>query len=494
MKKIIVVTNPKNFHLNISGVEVISEKDYLTRPELSDLKNVRVFNLCNEYKYQTRGYYVSLLAEARGHKPIPSIKNIQDVKAPTIVRAISDELDELIQKKLKNIKSKEYILSIYFGKNVAKQYDKLSQELHLLFQAPFLRAKFVFNKKWVLSSVRPITYGEIPDYHREYVSEFAEDYFGKKRFVAAKPTRYLYDLAILTDPDEKSPPSDNKALTRFEEAAEKLGFYVERITRKDFNRLAEFDALFIRTTTFVNHYSYRFARKAQSEGMAVIDDPESILKCTNKVYLTEILSNAKIPIPKSIIVHSENKDTLSVSLGFPCVLKLPDSSFSQGVKKVHTKDELAENLSRMLNESDLVIAQEYIPTDYDWRIGFIDGEPIYACKYFMARGHWQIINWETKNKRNQMGNSSGIPLEEVPPHVMKIAKKSVKLIGNGLYGVDIKEIDGKAFIIEVNDNPSIDAGVEDEILKDELYKKIIQSLKSRIEVMNRIEVKPETQQ
>lgn len=481
MKKIIVVTNPKNFKLDLNDVEVISERDYLTRPELADLKNIRLFNLCNEYKYQTRGYYVSLLAEARGHKPIPSIKNIQDLKAPAMVRVISDELDDLFQRNFKNIKSNEFILSIYFGKNVAKQYDKLSQELHQLFQAPFLRVKFVHTKKWVLSSVRPITFSEIPKGHLDYVRQFAMEYFARKRFSTARPSKYQYDLAILVDPDEQAPPSDARSLLKFEEAAEKLGFYVERITKKDFNRLAEFDALFIRTTTNVNQYSYRFSRKAQSEGIAVIDDPDSILKCTNKVYLTEILGNAKIPIPKTIIVHNDNKDTLSVSLGLPCVLKLPDSSFSQGVKKVSTREELQEHLTRMLNESDLVIAQEFIPTEYDWRIGFIDGNPIYACKYFMARGHWQIINWDSKDKKSMHGASRGVPMDEVPPHVLKTSRKAVKLIGNGLYGVDIKELNGKAYIIEINDNPSIDAGVEDEILKDDLYKIIIQSLKNRIE-------------
>ena len=109
----------------------------------------------------------------------------------------------------------------------------------------------------------------------------------------------------------------------------------------------------------------------------MIDDPESILKCTNKVYLAEILTNAKIPTPKTIIVHNENRDTLSVSLGYPCVLKLPDSSFSQGVKKVNNNEELQAVLSKMLAESDLVLAQEYLPTDFDWRIGFLDGEPLF---------------------------------------------------------------------------------------------------------------------
>jgi len=481
MRKIVVVTNPKNFKLNINDVEIIAEKQYLTRPELASVKNVRVFNLCNEYKYQTRGYYVSLLAEARGHKPIPGIKNITDLKAPAMVRVISEELDALIQKSFRSIKSKEFVLSIYFGKNVARQYDKLCNELHMLFQAPFLQAKFVYFKKWTLSSIRPIAFGEIPEVHLEYVKSFAEGYFGKKRFGTTKQPKYNYDLAILVDQEDKAPPSDERALTKFEEAANKCGFFVERITRKDFNRLAEFDALFIRTTTNVNHYTYLFARKAQSEGMVVIDDPDSILKCTNKVYLTEILANAKIPIPKTIIVHNENRETLSISLGLPCVLKLPDSSSSKGVKKVSTREELDRHLNEMLQSSDLVIAQEFIPTSYDWRIGYLNGKPIYACQYFMARGHWQIINWDSKNKKNMQGASKGIPISEVPLQVLKTSQKAVKLIGNGLYGVDVKEINGKAYIIEVNDNPSIDNGIEDEVLKEELYRIIINAFKERLE-------------
>ena len=61
---------------------------------------------------------------------------------------------------------------------------------------------------------------------------------------------------------------------------------------------AEFDALFIRETTLVNHHTYRFARRAASEGLVVIDDPESILKCTNKVFLAELLSRHKMPMPQ----------------------------------------------------------------------------------------------------------------------------------------------------------------------------------------------------
>ena len=54
-------------------------------------------------------------------------------------------------------------------------------------------------------------------------------------------------------------------------------------------------------------------------------------------------------------------------------------------------------------------------------------------------------------------------------------------IGDGLYGVDLKEVKGKAFVIEVNDNPSIDAGCEDQVLGEELYLAIMASLRRRMD-------------
>jgi glutathione synthase/RimK-type ligase-like ATP-grasp enzyme len=73
----------------------------------------------------------------------------------------------------------------------------------------------------------------------------------------------------------------------------------EYITRADIGRLPEFDALFIRDTTFANHYTYRFSRRATAEGLVVIDDPDSILKCNNKVYLAELLIRHNIPAPRT---------------------------------------------------------------------------------------------------------------------------------------------------------------------------------------------------
>ncbi|WP_299757199.1 RimK family protein [uncultured Pontibacter sp.] len=481
MRKIIIVDHPKDWEEAIEDTEVVDAQTYLTNSTYTDIRSARIFNLCRSHRYQSAGYYVSLLAEARGHKAIPSVTTMQDLKSPTIVRAITVEIEDLIQKSLAGLRSDSFTLSIYFGQNLAHKYEKLCKALHDHFQAPLLRAQFVRKDHWVLQSISQVPINEVQDEHRKYLKRFAKAYFARHRFSGARINRKAYDLAILVDPEEKAPPSNSRAIQHFVEAAESMGFYTELITKDDYRRLPEFDALFIRETTAVNHHTYRFARKAFADGLVVIDDPVSILRCTNKVYLAELLAKAKVPTPKTMIIHKDNKDKVEEELGLPCVLKKPDSSFSQGVVKAKDRQSLKEELDKMLDDSELIIGQEYTPTDFDWRIGVLDKQPLYACKYYMAKGHWQIYNWNGKKKQDEEGDGEVIPFEEVPFHVLHTALKAANLIGNGLYGVDVKEIDGKAYIIEVNDNPSIDAGVEDKILKKGLYTSIIKSLKQRID-------------
>ncbi|GAB3202094.1 glutathione synthase/RimK-type ligase-like ATP-grasp enzyme [Pontibacter aydingkolensis] len=480
MRKIVVVDYLKDWDAAIEDIEVIEAQSYLTDTKYTDIRNARIFNLCRSYKYQSAGYYVSLLAEARGHKPIPSVTTMQDLKSPTIVRAITVELNELIQKSLASLRSKSFTLSIYFGQNVAKKYEKLCKQLHDLFQAPLLRAQFIYKDEWVLQSISPIPINEVPEHHSSYLRRFARSYFARHRFNGARINRKTYDLAILVDHEEQEPPSDKKAIQHFMDVADSMGFYVELITKDDYRRLPEFDALFIRETTSVNHHTYRFARKAFADGLVVIDDPVSILRCTNKVYLAELLAKAKVPTPKTMIIHKDNRKEVETALGLPCVLKKPDSSFSQGVVKAKDSESLKKELDEMLADSELIIGQEFSPTDFDWRIGVLDKQPLYACKYFMAKGHWQIYNWEGK-KQDTSGDVETVPFEDVPFVVLHTALKAANLIGDGLYGVDVKEIDGKAYIIEVNDNPSIESGCEDKILKKELYASIIKSIKRRID-------------
>ncbi|MEW6219688.1 MAG: RimK family protein [Thermodesulfobacteriota bacterium] len=488
MPTLIVVNEPRDWPLAIEGAEVVAARSYLTDPAYAELRNARVFNLCRSYRYQTAGYYVSLLAAARGHKPQPDITTVQDLKSQTMVRFASEDLEEEIQTGLGCSTGTEREVIIIFGHHPDKRLETLSSQLFKLFQAPFLKAEFQRDPRacrWHLTNINAVAASEIPVEHWEFAVAVARDYFSGRRRLVRRRASSRFDLAILHDPAEREPPSNHRAIQRFTRAAELLGLAVESIRKEDYGRLAEFDALFIRETTSVNHHTYRFARRAAAEGLVVVDDPESILKCTNKVFLAEVLTRHKVPVPRTLIVHRDNAEAIVPELGLPCVLKKPDSSFSQGVVKVESAADLGQLVPRLLDKSDLIIAQEFVPTPFDWRVGIFDRQPLYVCKYFMAKKHWQIIKRDSAGRKTADGESQTLPVEHAPGELIRTALRAANLVGDGLYGVDLKERDGRFVVIEVNDNPNIDAGIEDAALKEELYLRIMRVMLRRIEARKR---------
>jgi glutathione synthase/RimK-type ligase-like ATP-grasp enzyme len=51
--------------------------------------------------------------------------------------------------------------------------------------------------------------------------------------------------------------------------------------------------------------------------------------------------------------------------------------------------------------------------------------------------------------------------DKVPDKIIRLGIDAANAIGRGLYGVDIKNNNGDAYVIEVNDNPSIESGEDD---------------------------------
>ena len=489
MPSILVMERPENWPLEIPGAEVVQARTYLTDPAWSQRPGLKVFNVCRSYRYQSVGYYVSLLAEARKHRPLPSVATIQDLRTPSLVRVLSEDLEHLIQRSLAPLASDRFTLSIYFGENVAKRYQKLSRQLFNLFPAPLLRGEFVRTKNtWEMKGLHPIGAREIPDIHRDFVIEQTQRYLGRVR-PRPKPHAFRFDLAILTDSTEALPPSGERAIKRFMEAAEEMEIRPERISRDDLGRLAEFDGLFIRATTAVNHFTFRFSRRAAAEGLVVMDDPESILRCTNKVFLAESLARHRIPVPKTVILHRDNLDQAIRTLGFPAILKLPDSSFSQGVVRVSDDSEFRERAKAFLESSDLLIAQEFLPTEYDWRVGILNREILFVARYHMARGHWQIIQGDGGAK-TRFGGVEAVSPDDAPAPVLQAASRAAALMGDGLYGVDLKVKGEAVYVVEVNDNPNVDAGYEDRVAGKEVYRKIMATFLARMEARRERGVSP----
>ena len=466
--------------MTLDDVEVVTGKAFITSAAFRNSRHLKVLNLCRSHRYQSIGYYVSLLASARGLKPDPAVVTIQDMKSPAMLRQATVELTALIQESLMHVKRATFDLDIFFGHASDERCARLSSQLTRMFHAPLMRAHFVREESWTLKRIGPLPPRDIPLKLRATVTNAANAYIsGKKSFSLPRKKGPRFNLAIMTNPSDEQGPSNAQALRRFVKAAEKRQIEAELITRDDAPRIAEFDALFIRETTAVNHYTYRIARSAESQGLVVIDDPDSILKCTNKVFLTELLQANAIPAPRSVLIHRKNVATAATTLGFPLVLKQPDGSFSRGVKKASTVKELMTNANAMLESSELVLAQEFMQTEFDWRVGVLDGKPLYVCKYHMADRHWQIINRAARGD-DRYGLVECIPVDIAPKRLISLSLKAAALIGNGFYGLDLKQSGKDFYLIEINDNPTVDYDLEDALLKDELYLRIMDVFLRRI--------------
>lgn len=478
--KIIITEKVEDWHSQIQDVLVVTPADYFSNEIYQSSKKVKVINLCKSYQYQTVGYYVSLLAEARRHKVIPEISTLQDFRYPSLVREDAEDFDELIQQSLKKQSGDKFDVYICFGKAHLPELNKIALLMFNLFQVPILKAVFTKKDKWALSHLKSLNLNEFSETLDGHLRTSLDEYLRGKNKIQKQYSRKKFDLAILINPEEETPPSDKKAIQNFIKAGEKVGFNVDLITKQDYGKLIQYDALFIRETTNVNHHTFKFAKKAAAEGLVVMDDPESILRCTNKVYLSELLRAHQVSTPKYWIIKKDTpKQLKKLDVIYPIILKQPDGAFSKGVKKAKNEEEYLAVLKDFFQTSELVIAQEFIPTDYDWRVGVLNKKPLYVCKYFMAADHWQIVNWAGDGTYAE-GDFATIAVEEAPKALLDLAVKATSLIGDGLYGVDIKQKGKKFYIIEINDNPNLDDGIEDKILKQQLYIKIMQEFMNRL--------------
>jgi len=483
----VVVDHLNDWKPYFPSQDVISFEQYLELTTKTSRGRTRVINCCRNSRALGRGYYCSLLAEARGHHAIPSVSVINDLRRKSLWSIDTAPVAKVLSRlaDVENNGSTELELSFYFGEATESKLAPLGRALFERYPVPVLHVALKFDRHWQVQRLRQGSLSEITNDAEQLRFASALDRFSHK--IWRKPKirhQYRYDLAIYIDPDDPMPPSDPVALKRFAKAAERLGIKTEEIQADDYQRLAEFDGLFIRATTSIDDATYKFARKAEAEGLVVMDDPRSILRCTNKVYLADLLNANAVPTPKTLIVSNasvKSQQRIVEEIGLPAVLKIPDGAFSRGVELVTTAQELSIALKNLRKNSSLVLAQEYMYTEYDWRIGVLNNRPIYACRYFMVEGHWQIYKHGDDPQAPDSGNFDTPPIWEVPPKVIDAALRATRLIGDGLYGVDIKQAGERVAVIEVNDNPSIDAGVEDQLLGDAVYHEIISEFLRRME-------------
>jgi glutathione synthase/RimK-type ligase-like ATP-grasp enzyme/gamma-glutamyl:cysteine ligase YbdK (ATP-grasp superfamily) len=521
--RLIVISDPSDLPADLEGV--MTADAYLAGEHKATRSKVAVLNLCRSWRYLSKGYYVSLLADARGQTVLPTVATIEGMSTPhSLFRALQEAgvetvdvtrmsgrrraLPEMIapsdETGLPTKKNREVVplvranvrgkltyrpaldaeiaeVLVFLGECPDKRFQRISTAIYRAWPAPILRLRLLHEEdEWKVIQVTPLMVHRLSKRDRQALVEALREK-PSVRDLAVRPHQdVIASIAVLFDEADPQKPSTSETIDRLERVAAKRDIHIHRITPSELSRLGDYDALFIRTLTGIDQPAFRFAQRAEALGMPVVDDPHSIICCTNKVYLHELLTREGVPMPRTLVAtRSTRFEDLERELKLPFIVKLPDGSFSMAVHKVASAEDYQRRTGEMFRNSPLLIAQAFTPSEFDWRVTTLEGKSLFVCKYHMAPGHWQIRDASGRGVR--YGKVESVPRDLAPREVVRIACRASKLIGDGLYGVDIKETADGPVVIEVNDNPNIDIGYDDAADGDVIYDEVVSFFLRRIE-------------
>jgi glutathione synthase/RimK-type ligase-like ATP-grasp enzyme len=291
---------------------------------------------------------------------------------------------------------------------------------------------------------------------------------------------YLPNVACFVEKYNFTEPEEAEALQNFKSTAEEMGHSFDFMFRENLSKIPKYDAVFIRATTDPLFTAYIVSKTAWELGLNVVDDPKSIQICGNKIHLYSLFEKHDVPSIPTIFLNKDelhHRKMLNIfrTFGRPVVVKAPYTSFSRYVEKVACETSFREVAKRFFRKSDVLVVQQFMPTAFDWRVGVLNGEILYVCKYMVPKGRWKHGAKRRGKPSFVWGRTISLKRENAPAKLKETALKACDVVGRGLYGVDIKEVNGNYVVVEVNDNPSIYAGKEDLRDKD-IYEKIITHL------------------
>lgn len=302
--------------------------------------------------------------------------------------------------------------------------------------------------------------------------------------VAPQPGRFGLDLTapaggrrespsilVLTGGDPERAPSGSGSLKSLSRAFENVGIQTIIQDIED-TRPFQVDGAFIRTLTKVGGEAHRIAEEFELAGLPVLDRPSSIVRGCDKVHQAMLFGLAGVPTPKTALVtavaHAKKAQQRIGS--WPIVVKDPKGSFCSGVTVAHTREELEAAVEQHCRNVGSAVLQGFVASEFDWRIGVLDHEILFAAKYWMAAGSWKVREDQLGGAR--WGDCTPVPVEEVPSPVLEAARAASRATGPGLWGIDVKLVDDHAVVIEINDNPNIDDDVEAAIEGDRVWPRL----------------------
>ncbi len=182
-----------------------------------------------------------------------------------------------------------------------------------------------------------------------------------------------------------------------------------------------------------------------SLGVRVVNSPEVLSTCGNKLATTAKLSEAGIPTPKTAVAFSlEGALDAAESIGYPVVIKPVNGSWGRLVSLAQDEEELRTILEH----------REAIPSPY-YRIHYIQefikkpGRDIraYATEEAFITAIYRVSDhWVTNTARG----ARAVPVE-YREELADLVIRTAQALGGGFLGVDVAEDEERGLVvIEVN--------------------------------------------
>ena len=200
------------------------------------------------YNYQSKGYYASLLAEARGHRVIPTVETMLDLRELKLYEQSLPELQEALTAAATKAHASEettFDLLFCFGFAQDQRFETFGRLLFDWYRCPAIEVTITPGKRWKIDRLRARPLAKLgPDETEFFRTSLHRHTQRDWRNPRGRPIA-RYSLAVLHDPQDELPPSSSETLRHFQRIAEKHSVAVELITRRQLAELAEFDALFV---------------------------------------------------------------------------------------------------------------------------------------------------------------------------------------------------------------------------------------------------------
>jgi gamma-F420-2:alpha-L-glutamate ligase len=208
------------------------------------------------------------------------------------------------------------------------------------------------------------------------------------------------------------------------------------------------DLIIPRCGAETSYFTLAVLRHFERQGVAIANGPEAVESVADKLHTLQILSSAKLPVPKTILgKFPVDVNLVERELGFPVVVKKLKGTRGAGVVLCQDRgqfDDLAMLLDGNASGGDFLF-QQYIKSSHgrDVRVLVIDGKVVAAMERQSTDGGFK--------SNISLGGTGRI--FDPPPEMAKLAIDVAAALKLDIAGVDILFDENGYRVCEANSAP-----------------------------------------